>query len=286
MSWTQEEVQFLLENYEFKGRNYCSEQLNRTIGSIASKARRLGLKSYVTRANKCAESYTDWLSHNVPDIIALQPYTLSSKPILHKHLNCGHEWKASPNNIKSGWKCPNCAPNKKITNEEYYNRLLSTEFMHLEEYSGTDTKILHIHLNCGHEWKVRPHDILRGQNCPKCSNKKPYSNIAIKWLDSFNNPNIIHAKNDKEAYLMGYLVDGFDPTTKTVYEFHGDVFHGNLDIFDEDDLCHPYNKSVTAGELWDATFDKMNKLSTEYEVIFIWEKDFKDGKTFERFNSY
>ncbi len=86
-----------------------------------------------------------------------------------------------------------------------------------------------------------------------------------------------------EKSIEGYRVDGYDPITNTVYEFNGDVFHGNLDIFHEEDTCHPFDKKVTAGELWDNTFNKMLKLSKVSRVIYIWETDYKNGKTFNSF---
>lgn len=283
--WTEEETQFILENYPSRGRNYCAELLNKSVGSVASKARRLGLLSSVTRANKVAQEYVTWLQKNKPKIICLEEYTLSSRKTLHKHLSCGHEWTITPNNLKrsTGSGCPNCASNKKYSHQDYVDKISSTEFIVLEDYSGSEVKIKHRHVVCGLEWQVRPHDIIRGQGCPGCA-KKPYSKLSIQWLESFDDPRILHGANGGESYVMGYKVDGFNPVEGIVYEFHGDCFHGNLDIYHEDDFCHPYNKTVTAGQLWDKTYEKMFKLATKYEVVFIWERDYKNGKAFELIN--
>lgn len=282
MKWSAEETEFIIRNYSSKGRNYCAEVLGRTIQSVSGKARRHRLFSTVTKANRVAEEYTSWLTSKRPNIVALSPYILSSTAIPHKDLTCGHTWDAPPNRIKSGSGCPHCAHNKPWTTESYRQKISGLEVELLEPYRPNDTPLLHKHKLCGHEWLARLRDIVRGHSCPKCA-RKPYSKVAIKWLSSFNNPRILHAENGGEAIVAGYKVDGYDPKTNTVYEFHGDVFHGNLDIYSPDEYCHPFNKEKTADELWQDTFDKMHKLSKVATVIYIWEKDYRDGKTFSEF---
>ena len=44
MKWTEEDINFLSNFYPKKGRNYCSKALNRTVTSIADKAKHLKLK--------------------------------------------------------------------------------------------------------------------------------------------------------------------------------------------------------------------------------------------------
>jgi hypothetical protein len=210
--WTQDETQFLLENYSDLGATECSTILNKSFNSVTSKAFRLNIKS---------------------------------KPAL-------------------------------LTHKQYRLRLASTEYEVIGIYSGYSTKILHRHIKCGYEWEISPILIPNLVSCPKCS-KKNYSQIALDWIRSFHNPNIMHAENGGERKISGYKVDGYDPVTNTVYEFHGDVFHGNLDIFEETDYCHPFNKTITAMELFHETAVKMDKLSEFADVIYIWEKDYKSG---------
>lgn len=281
-SWSKEETEFIIKNYPSKGRNYCAESLGKTVGSVASKARRHGLFSTVTRANSKAEQYSSWLDTYRPEIIALGEYTLSSKSILHKSLVCEHSWLATPNNIKRGSGCPECAHNKPLDTETYKRKIVDSEFELLEDYIPNDTKLLHRHKVCGHEWNVRPRDIVKGQNCPKCS-RRNYSSVAIEWLNSLENPNILHAENGGEKLVAGYKVDGYDPVTNTVYEFHGDVFHGNLEVYSPEYKCHPFDKTVTAEDLFEATFEKMNNISEVATVIYIWEKDYRAGKSYEYF---
>ena len=277
--WTHDETQFLLENYRQIGANKCALILtNKSKGAIINKASRLGLKSGVKKSAR--ESYNTWLS--LSEFELLESFTKTSDLLLHKHKTCGYEWKVRPNNIIKGQGCPNCGKPSKYTQAKYVSKLLDTEFTVLESINGVDKKILHEHIVCGHKWKVRPSDILRGQNCPKCS-KNNYSKISIEWIHSFNNPNILHAENGGEQIIAGFKVDGYDPSTNMVYEFHGDAYHGNLDVYSPDEFCHPFDKTKTADSLFQDTFERMNKIAEYSDITYIWENDYKKGLDSVRF---
>lgn len=114
---------------------------------------------------------------------------------------------------------------------------------------------------------------LHGQKgCPKCS--KRISKNEILWLNSLNIPN---DKSHRNVYInidsKKYYVDGFDPLTKTIYEYNGDYWHGNLSLYNPNDI-HPEAK-VSYIELWKKTCAK--KVAFEnagYKVISIWESEF------------
>jgi hypothetical protein len=70
-------------------------------------------------------------------------------------------------------------------------------------------------------------------------------------------------------------VDGYDPETNTVYQFHGDYYHGNPDVYS----CPiTWNQKVKKFmyELYDRTLksDELIKKSG-YNLVTIWEKDYK-----------
>lgn len=69
------------------------------------------------------------------------------------------------------------------------------------------------------------------------------------------------------------MVDGYDPNTKTAFEFLGDFWHGNP-------IVHNRNKinkvtKTTFGELYDFIFNyKFKKLKCSgYNIKYIWESD-------------
>jgi len=93
-----------------------------------------------------------------------------------------------------------------------------------------------------------------------------------KWLDGFNNPNILR---NEEVCVNGryFIVDGYDPITNTIYEFDGDFWHGNPEVYDLNAI-NPKNKK-TFGELYNVTMEKKSILKNAgYNIISVWEKDF------------
>ena len=65
------------------------------------------------------------------------------------------------------------------------------------------------------------------EKCNGYQRSTRFSQQAIQWIEYLNqtrNLQIQHGTNGGEVRLGNYVVDGYDRTTKTVYEFHG--FHG------------------------------------------------------------
>lgn len=115
---------------------------------------------------------------------------------------------------------------------------------------------------------------LKGYGCPICTgfigNK---SKIEIAWLDHINIPDnyrqkTIHINN---TWLK---VDAFVPETNTVYEFNGDFWHGNPNLFHPTEM-NPIVKK-TYGELHQKTINRERALvAAGFNVISIWEHEFK-----------
>ena len=97
---------------------------------------------------------------------------------------------------------------KRKTTEEYKKEIENLDVVCLEEYINDGTKILHKCKKCGYEWKIKPNNILHGQNCPKCSRKsaskklrktteeykKEIENLDVVCLEEYINANtkILH----------------------------------------------------------------------------------------------
>ena len=83
----------------------------------------------------------------------------------------GHQWKATPNNIKNGTWCPYCSIKAKRTIEEMHQRVNARGGKCLStEYINSKTKIL---LECekGHQWEATPNAIKKKTWCPHCARK-------------------------------------------------------------------------------------------------------------------
>lgn len=63
---------------------------------------------------------------------------------------------------------------------------------------------------------------------------------------------------------------------KKIIEFYGDRFHGNPELFADEDCCHPFNSSLTAMDMKNRD-EKRNNILTErgYSVKIVWENDFR-----------
>jgi hypothetical protein len=139
------------------------------------------------------------------------------------------------------------------------------------EYVDSDTPVKIICKKHG-EFLKCPRHHLRGGGCMKCT-PKTYSKSQINWL-TFLNPTIQHAENGGEYCIpeTKYRADGYCKETNTIYEFHGDYWHGNPKVFDKDKMNMVSKK--TFGELYQKTLEKeeiIRKLG--YNLVVMWEKD-------------
>lgn len=115
-----------------------------------------------------------------------------------------------------------------------------------------------------------PHAHLRGQDCPKCVGR--ISKKEIEWLNKIEGDKNIKLIRQHTIFSNGnkYDVDGFHKESNTVYEYFGNFWHGNPDVFNKDEI-NPIVK-ITYGELYRKTLDKINNLHLGgYNVIYKWE---------------
>jgi hypothetical protein len=107
-SWSEEDINFLTENYSNLGAYQCAEILGRTESGVAQKACRLNIKGKDTKDS--IDSYIRKLRNKRICYEVLEDYKGSTFPIEHK-CNDGHTWKARPANILAGTRCPICSSN-------------------------------------------------------------------------------------------------------------------------------------------------------------------------------
>jgi hypothetical protein len=136
---------------------------------------------------------------------------------------------------------------------------------------------------CNHVWKVRVNTdgVKTHTSCPECTVwEGGYSSIALHWLEREADErciNIRHARNGGEFVIPGtkYKVDGYHKESNTVFEFHGDAFHGNPKIYHPEAQPHPW-KTHTAKHLYKMTVRKENKIrQLGYNLVVMWESQYK-----------
>jgi len=120
--------------------------------------------------------------------------------------------------------------------------------------------------------------------------KSGYSNISqelffnlisnIEDLDCLNN--IKFAKKGGE-YVMSdnngfYRYDFTDLKNKRIIEYNGDQYHANPKKYIAEDTPHPFNKNITAQEMWDKDKNKLDIANKEgFEVLYIWDSEYRLG---------
>ncbi len=106
---------------------------------------------------------------------------------------------------------------------------------------------------------------------------------CVLWLESIMESekiSIQHSQNGGEFKIPGtrWKADGYCVETNTVYEFHGDYWHGNPKMFESD----AYNNSLykTMGELYQKTIDRENTIKElGYNLVVMWENNWDNRES-------
>lgn len=157
----------------------------------------------------------------------------------------------------------------------------------MKSYSpGCDKKVKWIcKNNPKHQWRgiilnVTGFGRNKKSGCPHCSTSKGYSNSQIEWfnkIEQAENIDIQHAlKPDGEYKIPGIgKVDGYCEDTNTVYEYHGDYWHGNPLVFDHTQINPTVKTSY--GDLYAKTMERDNKIrKLGYKLVVKWETEQKN----------
>ncbi|MGI0076475.1 MAG: DUF7487 domain-containing protein [Nitrosopumilaceae archaeon] len=105
-----------------------------------------------------------------------------------------------------------------------------------------------------------------------------FSYKCIQWLETImekENIFIQHAQNIGEYKIPNTKLraDGYCEKTNTIYEFHGDIWHGNPNIFERHKLCNPFS-NLTADELHVQTLKREEFIrGLGYNLVTIWENE-------------
>ena len=112
---------------------------------------------------------------------------------------------------------------------------------------------------------------------------KNYSAGQIEWAGflKITIPDIRHALNHVDGeYIIPntrYQADGYSEKENTIFEYHGDQWHGNPKLYDPTKIFSLVNK--TYGTLYDNTLKKQKYCEDAgYKYYFIWESDWIRGK--------
>ena len=142
-------------------------------------------------------------------------------------------------------------------------------------YNHCEHKLIIICKDHG-EFEQSPVSHYKSEGCYICQTKG-ISKVQIQWLELLSkiyNIQIKHAINGGEYKIptTRYKADGYCKKTNTIYEFHGDYWHGNPKIYKSKEFNNTCN--ATHGELYKKTLIKEQKIrDLGYNLVVMWESD-------------
>lgn len=189
-------------------------------------------------------------------------------------------WNVELRYLYEGSGCLKCKSetlhNLKIFSQDIFNKKANTIWhnqFEYEKYNGLKSKINIKCKECNQISNVSAKKHLKGRKgCDNCHIEKQISYIEKRWIKLFNIPEEFQRFRIKLNDKI-YYADGFDPLTNTIYEFYGDYFHGNPKIY-LPEKTNDLNK-INLGTLYNKTIERENILKTKYNLITIWEADYK-----------
>jgi hypothetical protein len=237
-----------------------------------SKSAEIRRDTFISKANDIHKNMYDYSNvlyknaHTKVNIICQQHGPFEQRPYGHIHLAQG---------------CPKCVHNYPYTIDDIRKKSklkYGEQYTILSPFTGNKHPLALI-CNIPHHGKfVLPTAEVHlrqsgGGGCPLCAkaikleNLKPgnISKVEKEWLDSMAVPLRQHTVIIDQCT---YIVDGFDPSTNTVYECYGSFWHGNPDQYMPNQMNTVVMK--TFGELYQNTVIRESALLTRFNVISKW----------------
>lgn len=200
--------------------------------------------------------------------------------------NCKNTFYQIPNNhILYGNGCRSCSIKNRtkklpefisqanlVHNNKYdYSKVI---------YKNTGIKVIIICPYHGEFEQTPTSHIDSKSGCPSCFNRTSFS--EREWLDYCDVPDNKDCRQVKIiASGKNFTVDGFVKETNTVYEYYGDIWHGNPLKYNKEDI-NPASK-ISYGVLYDKTVERENLIKQAgYKLITIWGSEWMTFKQIER----
>jgi hypothetical protein len=114
------------------------------------------------------------------DYSILSEYVKWDVKVKVRHNKCEYTWEVLPNNFIQGKsKCPLCSNRKKLTKDEFQERIYSVlgkDYIVISDYKSVNDKLTILHEKCDYKWNVKPRWIFdKKTKCPRCQNRERYT---------------------------------------------------------------------------------------------------------------
>lgn len=187
------------------------------------------------------------------------------------------EFLQFPTNHLQGFGCSACSDNLKITQSSFIKK---ANIVHNEKYNYS--LVGHINGNKSFVSIIcKKHGVFKksinkhliGQGCSQCTST--ISKIGTSWLNTLNISTLIPEYKLPENKRR--RVDGYDPITNTVYQFHGKYYHSDPRVFKSNEMYEL--RDITHGQNYQETLVKdFQLLCWGYNLIVMWEYDYINNK--------
>lgn len=182
--------------------------------------------------------------------------------------------------LRTKYACPKCraensGKSQKLTTEIFIEK---SKLKHGDRYDysksifkNTLTKVEIICKEHGSFWQLPSNHYYRGDNCPYCRVISS-SNNSQEWLDSLNISHLIREHKISEHKNMP--VDGYDPTTNTIYQFHGKYWHSDPRVQDMESI-HGHLGITHRENYTNSNKKDQQLLDLGYNLVVMWEYDWE-----------
>lgn len=164
-------------------------------------------------------------------------YITSGDKVTMIHNKCGYIYDVVAISFLKGARCPKCAGNKRLTTEEFQEKvfkLVKDEYEVLDPYINSSTKITFKHNTCGNTFKTVPNSFVQGSRCPICMSRK-----GEKAIIDFLNKYKISYEYDKSygeckykgSLRFDFLIYDEKNNLKLICEFDGKQHFEPVDLF-------------------------------------------------------
>lgn len=109
-------------------------------------------------------------------------------------------------------------------------------------------------------------------------------NELLKYYTDDEKKFVYYASHNDEVYLVNdkktfYKYDYADNKRMKIIEYNGDIYHANPNRFISTDCPTPFDKNLTAQEIWDNDKNKlMIANNNKYELLVVWDSEYRKDK--------
>lgn len=274
----------------------CSHIWNTSKASLRKSTRGCPKCVSLYVGSRNAKFYTlEELQEHLPKTIKLLDW-IDNHNVRVSCLICKNEWdKHYLWVLRSQKACPTChyESQRKWTKETAEALFNSDGRSHLKVLfwpNSTDNKAKLHCTQCDNVWEAKAENYtLKKSACPKCSicNSSRVQIVAMELVGSRLDIDFDRHSGNSEYTILKpessrrFRADGYSTATDTVFEFHGDAFHGNLNRYAPDATPNYFAKHLTTQELYDRTILREDYIkSLGYRLIVWWELDYRNDRDY------